>query len=150
MLGANGLADVFAVQIDPAVAKREVERAGRGGEARFGIEWNRPAERDQAKVKFNAERDGKVRIHRVDAQDAYDTETRQRIGNNPIYFVIRDDAALITAGPGALKAVKELAVAEPRSGGLFSWLRSLPHAPTANLKSFTNASEPQANQPKSP
>ncbi|HEV3262209.1 MAG TPA: hypothetical protein VG013_35480 [Gemmataceae bacterium] len=71
-------------------------------------------ERDQAKVKFNAEREGKVRIHRVDAQDAYDTKTRQVIGNNPIYVVIRDDAALITAGPGALKAVKELAVAEPK------------------------------------
>jgi len=70
-------------------------------------------ERDQAKVKFNAEREGKVRIHRVDAQDSYDTKARHVIGSNPIYIVIRNDAALITAGPDALQAIKDLATAEP-------------------------------------
>ena len=69
----------------------------------------------RAKIKFNAEREGTVGIHRIDGQDSYDAKTRQVIGNNPIYFVIRDDAALVAAGPDALKAVKELAAAEPKA-----------------------------------
>lgn len=55
---------------------------------------------------------GEVNIHKA-VPDKVDDNTRNTLGDGPIYFAFRDDAVFVTAGPGALEAIKEAATAKP-------------------------------------
>jgi hypothetical protein len=55
---------------------------------------------------------GDVNIHKA-VPDKVDDNTRNTLGDGPVYFAFRDDALIVTAGPGALEAIKEAATAAP-------------------------------------
>jgi hypothetical protein len=69
------------------------------------------AERD--KIKLDAETTGSAKIHRLDVQEAYDADARQRLGDNPVYVAFRPDAAFLALGEGGLSALKEALASKP-------------------------------------
>ena len=83
-----------------------------------------------------------IKIDRIDAQQQYDPKARKILGENPIYFAIRDDAAVVAAGPDALTAVKDALTAEPKAAPQFTFEVSL--ARLADLMAEENKAAPQA------
>jgi hypothetical protein len=57
---------------------------------------------------------GDVNIHKA-VPDKVDENTRKTLGDGPVYFAFRDDAMIVTAGPGALEAIKQAATASSAS-----------------------------------
>jgi hypothetical protein len=76
-------------------------------------------ERDRDKIKFDAETVNGVKVHRVDVQNDLDEQARQTLGEHPIYFAIRDDAALVGGGPDGLNALKSALAARPQAAPQF-------------------------------
>lgn len=72
-----------------------------------------PAER--AKVKFDVDQAGKVKIHRLDVQKDLDEEFRKSFGDNPVYVAFRSDAAFVAAGEKGLMAIKDAINAPPKA-----------------------------------
>jgi len=63
--------------------------------------------KDQAKIHFDAENSGDVKIHKVDVQGDFDEKARAILGNHPIYIAFRSDAVLVSGGANGLKAIQE-------------------------------------------
>jgi hypothetical protein len=71
-----------------------------------------PAERKKVAVDFD--KAGGVHIHKA-TPDKVDEQTKELFGTNPVYFAVREDALLITAGEGGLAAMKEALAARPKA-----------------------------------
>jgi len=76
-------------------------------------------EADRAKIKFDAEKAGSVKIHRIDVQKDLDEQLKQLFGDNPIYVAFRSDAVFVGAGEKGLSALKEALVAQPKAAPPF-------------------------------
>jgi hypothetical protein len=94
-------------------------------------------ERDQ--IKLDAESQGNVKIHRVDAHKDFDAEAKRLFGENPIYVAIREDAALIGVGAEGLGALKEAISAAPKAAPPVLVEVSLAHLATAMAKDQKHA-----------
>jgi hypothetical protein len=70
------------------------------------------AKTEQAIVHFDAEKSGDIQIHRIDAQNYYEDDTKRVLGEKPMYFAIVEDALFLAGGPNALTALKEAMAAE--------------------------------------
>jgi hypothetical protein len=103
--------------------------------------------KEREQIKFDAESQGSVKIHRVDAQKSYDPEAKRLFGENPIYVALRDDAALIAVGPEGLAALKEAITAAPKAAPpvlvevslaqlATAMAKDQKHAPAAAQKAF--------------
>src|SRR5262249_50818898 len=62
---------------------------------------------DRAKIKFDAETAGGVKVHRIDVQQSLDAKARQAVGDNPLYVAFRPDAVFVALGEGGLSALKQ-------------------------------------------
>lgn len=67
-------------------------------------------------VKVDAAKGGGVNIHQV-TQKA-DANTKAVLGDGPLYFALRKDAAMATMGEGALAGLKGALAAKPKAGQL--------------------------------
>jgi hypothetical protein len=70
---------------------------------------------ERAKFKANAAKVGAVNIHEIQSGDL-DANTREMLGDGPIYLAIRPNAIFLGAGSGGLDAIKESITARPGSG----------------------------------
>jgi hypothetical protein len=79
-----------------------------------------PAE-GQAKVHFDAETSGDVKIHKIDVQSDFDEKTRAMLGSHPLYVAFRPDAAFVSGGANGLHAIQDALKGEPKPApaGLF-------------------------------
>jgi hypothetical protein len=66
-------------------------------------------------IKLDVAKADSVAIHRIDP-DKVDENTRQMLGDNPIFVAARGDALLAAAGADGLAALKEAVTAEPKAG----------------------------------
>lgn len=80
---------------------------------------------EQAIIQFDAEKSGKTAIHKIDGKKYYEDDMLRTLGNNPLYFAFTEDAILVTGGPGALAAMKELITAESAPAPLLQLEMSL-------------------------
>lgn len=67
-------------------------------------------------IKLNAEKAGRVNIHRISPDKNLDAGTRRTLGENPLYVAFRDNVMLLGAGEKGLNAVKEGLIAAPTAG----------------------------------
>jgi hypothetical protein len=74
-----------------------------------------PAE-EVKRVTVDAEKVGTVNIHKIDVSDRLPPDSKELLGDGPIYFAVRDDALLFAGGENALEAIKEAVKAEPKTG----------------------------------
>lgn len=72
-------------------------------------------ERDREKIKFDAEKG----IHQVTIQNDIQDHEKKVLGENPLYFALRQDALLVAVGPGGLEAIKEAMTVQPKVAPLF-------------------------------
>jgi hypothetical protein len=63
----------------------------------------------EAKEKFSLDvaKAGETNIHRLNVEKDLPKETKESLGENPIFFAIRDDGLFVTMGEGGLEAIKE-------------------------------------------
>ena len=80
---------------------------------------------EQAIIQFDAEKAGPVAIHRIDGKNYYEEDVKRTLGDSPLYFAFTEDAVLLTGGPGALAALKELISAESAPAPIFQLEMSL-------------------------
>ncbi len=64
-------------------------------------------EKDRAHIKFDASSLGEWKVHKLDVASTYDKNTRQLLGDNPIYFSFRKDAVFLALGDNGLGALGE-------------------------------------------
>ena len=66
-------------------------------------------------IAVDVAKDGIVNIHKLQPETV-DANMRETLGDGPVYFAVRDDALVVTAGVEALDAIKEAVTAEPKTG----------------------------------
>jgi hypothetical protein len=59
-----------------------------------------------AKVSVDVAKVGEVNVHRLNVEKDLDEDTKKSLGENPIFFAIRDDALLFSMGEDGLAAIK--------------------------------------------
>jgi len=101
-------------------------------------------ERDQEKVKFDAETADGVKIHRVDAHKSFDAKARQTLGDHPLYVAFKDDALVVGGGPDGLAALKEALTAAPKAGPQFQFTMALARAAELMAQDKQNTAAPAA------
>lgn len=69
-------------------------------------------------VKVDVEKVGGVNIHKI-TPPQIDEKTRKMLGDNPIYFAVRDNALIVSAGDKGLATLKSALSAEPKAGTCF-------------------------------
>jgi hypothetical protein len=67
-------------------------------------------ESEQKLLKLNAHQVGNVMIHRFDLHQVI-TEAKEFVGENPLYFALRDDALFVAIGDEGLPAIKQAVAA---------------------------------------
>jgi hypothetical protein len=67
-------------------------------------------------VDLDFEKSSGVNIHRLKPGKDYSDDAKKALGENPVYFALRDDAFFLSVGEGGLGAIKEAIAAEPKSG----------------------------------
>src|SRR5262249_8388820 len=75
-------------------------------------------EQERRGFKLDADTAGATKIHRVDAQAAYDEKAKKVLGANPILFAIKPELAVVSVGPDASKALKDSLNVQPAAGPL--------------------------------
>ena len=71
--------------------------------------------KDREDLKLDAESAAGLKIHQLDIGKKLDAEARRLLGDNPVYFAIRNDALFVAAGENGLAAIKEAASASPKA-----------------------------------
>jgi hypothetical protein len=97
-------------------------------------------EAQRASIKLDAEKAGDVAIHRV-TPDKVDEQTKQMLGEGPIYFAVREDALLVGAGEKGLEALKEVLAAGPRAGKVFEFRMAMSRVAPLMVKDNKDAPE---------
>jgi hypothetical protein len=69
-------------------------------------------ESEQKLIKLNADQEGNVMIHRFDLHQVI-AEAKDFVGDNPLYFAIRDDALFVAIGDDGQNAIKDAVKAGP-------------------------------------
>ncbi|HKB39807.1 MAG TPA: hypothetical protein VKD72_25450, partial [Gemmataceae bacterium] len=82
-------------------------------------------EKEQARVKLDAESAGDIKIHRLDVGKEFDAKAKQLLGEKPVYFAVREDALILAMGEEGLDALKEAVNAKARSAPLVQVQMSL-------------------------
>jgi hypothetical protein len=75
-------------------------------------------------VKLDVEKAGGVNIHQI-TPPQYDAKHRKVLGENPIYFAVRDDAIIVASGERGLAELKSALSSEPKPGSCFHMELSL-------------------------
>jgi hypothetical protein len=101
-------------------------------------------ERDQARIKWDAETVNRVRVHRAEVQEQFDENARRTLGDNPVYFAFRDDRVVAVFGPDGRAAIKDLVSAESAPAPLFE--ESAAVSRLAPLMTAEHPNAPQAAQ----
>jgi hypothetical protein len=89
----------------------EIETAVRGIVAKI-------PEAERVIFKLDADSAGSTKIHRLDAQFAYNEQSRKYFGSNPILFGVTPELFVAAVGPDASKAVKQGLATQPVTGSL--------------------------------
>jgi hypothetical protein len=71
-----------------------------------------------AKLSLDAAQAGAVNIHRINVENDLDAEAKKNLGENPLYFAVRDDALFFSLGDDGLAAIKEALSARPKTGAV--------------------------------
>jgi hypothetical protein len=108
-------------------------------------------EKDRANIKIDASSIGEFKVHRLDVASTYDKDTRQLLGDNPIYFSFRKDAFFLALGENGLGALGEAMQAPPGASplargnlnlkGLVPLMKTEPRADGLAKKSFLKAGD---------
>jgi hypothetical protein len=69
-------------------------------------------EKDRKNVTLDFAKAGNVSIHKVEGGEL-DPQAKEVFGDGPAFFAIRDDAAMVALGEGALEALKEALAGRP-------------------------------------
>jgi hypothetical protein len=72
-------------------------------------------EKDKDKVQLDVDSVGNLKIHKIVIGEAADANAKRIFGTSDGYLAIRHDAAYLAYGPDALKDIKELISASPKS-----------------------------------
>jgi hypothetical protein len=65
------------------------------------------------KVKLDAETIQGVKVHRINAQEDMRGDVKKKLGSEPFYLALRNNAAFLAGGEGGLEALKQALSAEP-------------------------------------
>jgi hypothetical protein len=71
---------------------------------------------DKKDVELDFDKSKSVNIHRVKPGKDYSDDAKKALGENPVYFALRDDAFFLSVGEGGLAALKDAIAAEPKAG----------------------------------
>ncbi|MBV9122882.1 MAG: hypothetical protein JO112_05970 [Planctomycetes bacterium] len=102
-------------------------------------------EKDRQKIKLDVAEAGEVKIHQIEAQQDFDANARKTLGDHPVFFAIREDALLVTGGPGGQEALQKALAVQPQTSPLVEGVVSLarlaplmpqPNAPEAAKEAF--------------
>ena len=72
-------------------------------------------EKERAMIKLDASSIGEFKVHRLDVASTFDANARKLLGDNPIYFSFRKDAAFVVLGENGLAALGEALQASPEA-----------------------------------
>jgi hypothetical protein len=97
--------------------------------------------KERGSLSFEFAKVGDVNIHKA-VPDKVDENTRNTLGDGPVYFAFRDDALLIAGGSGALDAIKTAATAAPATGKILQLVVSASRVATAKHMSAENKQAP--------
>lgn len=79
-------------------------------------------EEEQAKIKFDDQTIGAVKVHKFDiTKKDIDEKAQAFFGEHPLYMAFRNDALIFAFGEGGLAALKEALTAKPTEGPQFQF-----------------------------
>src|SRR5262249_42246050 len=76
-------------------------------------------DKDKDKIQLDVDSVGDLKIHKLVIGETADANAKRIFGSSHGYLAIRHDAAYIAYGPEALKEIKELISASPKTVPLF-------------------------------
>jgi hypothetical protein len=111
-------------------------------------------ESERDRIKFDAEKEGDVSIHRVTLKGALNKKARATFGDSPLYVAFRENAVFAAVGEDGLKAIKQAITAKAKAGPLVrvevALARLAPaiisHTPDAKVKKALKDAFPDASQ----
>jgi hypothetical protein len=68
------------------------------------------------KISLNVAKVGEINIHRLNIEKDLKEDARQSLGENPLYFALRDDALFFALGEGGLPALKDALGGKAKAG----------------------------------
>lgn len=78
-------------------------------------------EEEQAKIKFDVDKAGAIKIHMLDIQKDVDAKTQSIFGDNQLYMAFRGDAWFLAGGEGGLALLKEALASKPKEAPQFQF-----------------------------
>lgn len=74
------------------------------------------ADKAKGKIKLDTATYAGVKVHQFTAGE--DAKSREMLGDGPAFLAIRDDVAIVTAGPEALAMLKDMVSLKPETGSV--------------------------------